>query len=346
MAHKKNGVVFLTSTGISLYIPNLPDILHYAFPETLVRDMEAVDKDELSNQIYLFLQQNDVKEINFILLVYDDLIFSKEFKNVSVEQQADDIKNFISSVPFEYTLVKEIKSKENTLIFTTNKTLVENIILGFQKNENLVSFVSISYLVLENVNISNGLTKEIGENALKKSEKVKQASFIEKKQEISPPKNDENIPFYKKPSNKRAIILVGIFALLIGILIAVFFISRSSNQPQTFDQTTQPPIEIRPQPTIKENVILLPAETKIKIKTNDLDKFTTIQVALSKLNFQIVELDNSDTTISSRTTIIFDSSISSTIQNNITQIVQDFDPTVTAQTSTIDLYHVIITLGQ
>jgi len=344
MASKNNGVIFLTKDRLDIYIPNIPDVLHYVFSENLVTDMEVVSKDELVNQIAVFLQQNNVSGVSFICLIHEGLLFGKEFKNVPIEQLAENKKNFIASVPFEYTLIKEVPLKEGSLVIATNRMLIESLILGVQKSSNTISYVSISYMVLEGIDTSGGFTREIGEVTLKKNEAVKQASFIAEEKSSYQAKNTEPLSFFKRPENRRAIILLVVFSVLVVILIIVYFISISSNQPTApkettnagnFGQNTTPtPL---PVPTITS-----PAETRIQIKTSDLERFSQLQTALSELNFQIIELDTSSISLVPNTTIIFDSSLSPSLQQNITQIIQTFDESTTTQVSSLDMYHAVI----
>jgi hypothetical protein len=345
MSAKQTGAIFLTRSGIDIYTTTLEDILHYTFPATLVQDIEVINREELVNQIALLFQTNNITGNDFTILVYDDLLFSKEFKNDPSEKGLEEIKKFISGVPFEYTLVKQIKTKENIRVFTTNETLIESAVEGCQKNDNFVSFASISYYALQGVDLTNGFTKQVAEVALKKTDQIKQYSFISEEKSSYVVKRDEDLPFLKNPKNRRTILLLGVFVVLIVILIIVYFISTSSNTPPTAEETVTPNTgqSITPTPT-PSITIDSPDEIRIQIRTGNLERFSQLQTALNELNFQTIELDTQNVTLGSRTTVFFDPSVSSTLQQNILEIVRVSSPDVTVQINQVGSYHVVITL--
>ncbi len=353
MATKKTGLIFLTKNSIDLYLPEIGDIIHYAFPPTIVQDMDVVNNQELINQLALFSQTNNITGVTFTMLIYDDLIFGKEIKNIPLDKQVDVIKTFISSVPFEYTIVKEIKSKESMMVFATNSALIDCIVEGFQKNGNMLSYASISYFILQGIDVTNGFTRQVAEEALKKTEQIKEYSFIseEKATTISEPeqKNTEDMPFLKNPKNKRTIILSAVFVALVGVLIVVYTVTNSANSKNIAQKPTPAkPVQVAsvsPTAPIAKS-ITLPTETKIQVRTSDLQRFGKLQTSLSELNFQNIELDTKNVTLGSKTIVVFDPTVSSSIQQNILEVLKAIDTNVTTQTSPVSQFHVVITLSR
>ena len=151
-----------------MYVPGLPDIISFIFPETLVKDIDVINREELLAQIVLLFQSNNINSCNFNILIWDDILFRKDFENLPVDKKTEGVKEFINSVPFEYVITKEILNKGITSVYVTNKELIEAVMAGCEKSGNIVEHVAIARLVSVDIDWTNGFNGKIGEILLHK----------------------------------------------------------------------------------------------------------------------------------------------------------------------------------
>lgn len=349
MTKKKNCLIFLYRGGVSIYIPDLPDVIPFLFPETLVKDIDVINREELLAQIVLLFQTNSINSCNFNILVWDDVLFRKDFENLPVDKKTEGIKEFINSVPFEYVITKETLDKGITSVYVTNKELIEVIMAGCEKSGNIVQVVAVAHLVGEDIDWTNGFNTKIGETLVHKSNQVKQASIMEGEKSVEEtPTNTTTLPFYKKKENRRSIILAGVFLLLIIVLIIVYFVTSNTNSTPTASATptNTNPIPVATATTQPVSNIINPEELKVQVRTTSTEKFTQIKTTMESVGVVDINMDPTNITPGSRTILMLDSSIAPGLQNTISENLESLYPSITIQIITILPNHVIIIPGE
>lgn len=247
------GVIFLHKDKFDIYLPNLPKILEFRFVPEIIRDLEIINKDLLTNLITLFISNNHLTATNVVMVLADSACFIKDFNTPQVKEtnnqminkigknaeiidqkqnQENLINDFVENVPFEKVSTKRFQTGAGTKVVAVNKDFFEAIRHPFEKAGFIISEVfpgivfgnmitSKPNLDIIAVNtILSQLNAHRNDNILIE-DKLPQSSIqpqeVEESADFIIPEQDTTIP--AKTNKKRLIIMLLVFAVLLIILV-------------------------------------------------------------------------------------------------------------------------------
>lgn len=182
-------------------------IFIFDVPITAVRDLEIVDRNVLINEINNLAKKSSIIFGQVLILLSEEICF------ISTENE----QGFLSSLPFE----NPVSITLNNRLIATNKDLYEGYSSAISKTSGEVKGVAPIFIAKEltGKNELNGQTiKFISSNEplfLKNSFSFEKPSLIRQTAQ----KN--------KKENKQTLILIGIFAILLVILVAMLLLRKT-----------------------------------------------------------------------------------------------------------------------
>ncbi|GEM_PF-6497025 len=132
LSHKSNSLLYITRTGFSFFSKDFQNGLVLNVSDEIIKDLEIISKVKLREQIELFLTQNKIQPTKAVVVLSDDILFSK-FVTVDLVQQEKEIRDFLDEVPFDYEdlVCKLKKDSEKVSVVATNSDLyltIKNIL--------------------------------------------------------------------------------------------------------------------------------------------------------------------------------------------------------------------------
>lgn len=196
----------------------------FKFDQAVVRDIEVVNKDTFRKQLVTFVVSQKISSSHFVIIFSENICFSLDINlKLTEEEKRSVITNFKNSVPFEHVDAKVFSLSTGERLVCVNKDLYEAIIQALDLRGFTCLDVYPDY-VIGNLGAKSGLTAEnakvMAENA---SREGSRGFFGNMVIEPEPQTLMEKESFWTK--NKRMIILVSIFGLLVLVLL-IFVLTR------------------------------------------------------------------------------------------------------------------------
>lgn len=219
-AKKQPALLYLDKNGFYFYMNGLPGILSMSFLETSVKNMDVVNRDSIISQIKSFIEQYHIAPASISIVLSPNITFEKEIIGLSPDEQEEEVRNFIDTIPFENTMSKNYPIENGVRVIGYNEDLYQELKFSFEQNGfNIDSIIPYQLLGNDQQLIQN-LTTENAMQFLKHIGNYKQISMlpIEKDKQISAQSVIDKKPQMKKP-NLRLYVMIGIFVLLFAILV-------------------------------------------------------------------------------------------------------------------------------
>jgi hypothetical protein len=202
-------IVFLDRGKIDFYSGG--KTFSFPFSPAFVKDLEVIDNDAFKTQLSAFIAKNSIGFGSCAIFLSESVCFISD--PITKEQnQEDQLSSFLSSLPFESPVARVLGDK----IVGTNKNLYQAIIEIVGQKGGKVKMISPIFLSKEMLG-KKGIDDEVVDFISKNEEALFKATFTYDAPmpvQIVEQKNTQ-----PKKSNKREIILIGVFAaLLIGFI--------------------------------------------------------------------------------------------------------------------------------
>ena len=218
MAIKQTGIIYLRANGFDFYGDKMVNSVRFDFPVTTVKDLEVVNKGEIQQSIGACIEKNQILTANSIIVASESICFQKDFIDIPPDKQESQTREFLENIPFEQINTKTFPIEGGNKIVVVNQELYESIKTAFENKGFLVEAVTPS-LVLGTAlgNTENGLSPEAITLLFDKYNFLKENSFpIDEKKTVTIQKISEEKG--KKVINKKLIILIALFVVLLGVL--------------------------------------------------------------------------------------------------------------------------------
>lgn len=240
---KEPALLYLGRFQADYFAEGATQSIRFPFHPEVVRDLEVVNPQALSEQIKAWVTQFNIAPATLTILLADDLLFSKTITLADPKSREDAIHTFIDAVPFEETSYVQVPFQGSVTVSVANKGYFDAFkeafeILGFS-----VELILPAFFLNKEVNLAKSLDVASLTLALKKAGTYRQYSMLS--QPLLTPATTSVQVTAKTPSEKkRLIVLVGVFGVLIVILIMVYAMSQNSNPvpAQTNTQPSLPPV--------------------------------------------------------------------------------------------------------
>jgi hypothetical protein len=365
--HQQLGIAYMSRTQIILYVQGMPNVITIPFPPDTIRDLDIIDQQKLTTLIQTAIAQQKIPPSSLTLLLANDLLFAKQMMNSDIKAQALEEQAFVDIVPYEEVAVQRIPFNKGVYITVANKDFINGIIEAFKLNHYVVPLVLAAYMFSKEVNFANPLTPQTLMVVMQKAAPLKQFNFIQKEVIMPQPldasssKSNESsdgnaIPKENAPPPKsnRVFVLVGIFIMLIGVLIAVYLWSSQSNQPvRQVEPTPSQQAPLTPEPTTNETSEVASGSAEVQ-GARDLQivlrypgesrpNAVLVEDSLQEKGF--IEITTEEGTTSQDTTVRFNNTIPESIKNSIIAAVSRVYDKVIIQNSNTFQTPVTIELG-
>src|SRR4051794_9574314 len=94
-------IAFLDKLRMDFFLKDSQAVLHLEFAQTIMHDLEIINKDDLVALLKKFLEVNKIPVGDIIIILSDNLFFMKDFPPLPLNQQKLEVEKYIDIVPFE-----------------------------------------------------------------------------------------------------------------------------------------------------------------------------------------------------------------------------------------------------
>lgn len=231
------GILYLAKNNIALYDEKTKGIFRLNFLPLVVKDLEVINRDQLKLNIKSLVESNKIMPTALIMVVSYNMFFEKDFPPLTKEQQVNETQKFLDNIPFEDIASTAIGNEKIYKILAANGHFIESIREAFQA---LGFAINIAIPAIAFGNIGEELNQVTIKIILSKYPTLKQYNLLkneaknETKISLPPsqtePEGEAKVEENKEIPNKKNLIAIGVFVLLIIILsVVVFFVLSSQN---------------------------------------------------------------------------------------------------------------------
>lgn len=155
----KTAIVFVKAKGFDFYDKNGKTSFYFAYPPETLNHLEVINEAALSGAIGQFAQHNAIKPQAVLVVLSDEVTFSKNIVTDDPQEVKQVVQAFIEEVPFESVAHLTAPMQHGVHVIATNKKLYESIAKVFtQLQFNVTSVVPLA--VFENRDTNSSLTKQ------------------------------------------------------------------------------------------------------------------------------------------------------------------------------------------
>ena len=210
----RDAIIFLDKNRFFVYDGN--DILRVDIPETIIRDVDVVDKSGFDSLVDNFIKTKKLDPAQIWLILADGVCFNKDIIQTDPIQVESEIRDFLDAVPFDQILSKRYKADKGVRIITSNLEYIEAVIEIFARNEFVVVGV-VPSAIFPVFNTKKILDTDFAKNILENKSLMRSGNMLARVNlPVSPTGNPE-----PKKKSKLLPFLIGGFVLLLTILIIV-----------------------------------------------------------------------------------------------------------------------------
>lgn len=230
---KRHQIIFIYRDRIFFCDPTLQKSLEFKMGTDLIRDLEIVDQVGLEKALKKFLLEFLTEDNETLIILNKNTYFRKTIENaqVTATEKKTIIDDFSDLVPFDDIFVKQFTLKKQIEVLAINREFYEPILNTLQKLNFNITMI-LPELVVEDVVGEASCTPEENDALLKVIGKLGAFDLLGSGHKLVTKHNAEIEPI--KERNKRLMVLVGVFGVLILMLLAtiIFSANRTYDDPQ------------------------------------------------------------------------------------------------------------------
>lgn len=223
------GFLFIDQNGLLLFTTTTPAVITFSFPQEIVRDLEIINKDLLQKELIKLIKDNSLKPSRYIFVLSGNLLFEKPFVDSKTPESQKEVQSFLDNIPFEHTATVISENAESKLI-ATNKDIYQSLARIFEQQGSVVEYILPANILNIDVNQALAMTHSLLADIHRKAPTLRQFSFmtdilpaVQKNPEKSNKQDEKKEKQGDKKGNKRTLVLIGLFVVMILILIVVAF---------------------------------------------------------------------------------------------------------------------------
>jgi hypothetical protein len=236
---KKNGILFIARQQFFLYVDGMQSVVTFPFTPDIVSDLDVINEELLEQRIAALTQQHQIPSANFIVILANTTLFSKQVTATDISQKKVDEEKFLNTIPFEAQAVRNIIMGPNTYTVVANQQLFGPISYAFKAVGSEFTLVLPEFLFGKELNLAQGLTVVAAQDIMKKAQEFKSYSFIRKEEihQVEVSSSDGEVQDNKLKlqmhggKSNRMFVVSGLMVMLVGVLIAAFLFIQQSNTP-------------------------------------------------------------------------------------------------------------------
>src|SRR4030042_3222250 len=127
----REAVILLDKSRIFVYTGN--DFLGFDVPETVVRDIDIIDKSGVDSLVDTFIKTKRLNSAPVWLVLADGICFSKDITDPDPAKIEVEIKDFLDAMPFERVISKRYRAGSGVRVIAANLEYIEAVIEIFEK---------------------------------------------------------------------------------------------------------------------------------------------------------------------------------------------------------------------
>ncbi len=354
-----SAVLYLKRTGFDYYPTGTTSINSHEFDLNSVRDLELMNSENLYAELKTFIETNALKASSGIIVLSADVYFQKELDvTLTPELQAAEMDAFIDTIPFNTVASKVFDIDKKKILFGANKDVLEIIMIAFSKVN--ILFPSAIPDVIADPAFANvhTLSEELAKSISKKADTLTTKGIAIVQEFFSSTSTEEEPTKNPKKSN-RLFLLIGMFAMLIGVLVIVLLLNKNNTenerlknavaptsalQPITQLPTASPSASITATPKIIEKKDVENLKVQILNGSRIAGQADIIRRDLLTIGFKTIQTGNAGSVEAANTLIVFSKNVPSAVQQKvIDEIERITNTTVSPRESSDTTFDVIIT---
>ncbi len=233
---KQKGVIFLKRNSFLIYAEGRQAILSLDLPETIVKNLELLNKDQLEIYLKDFFEKNRLGPLSLIIVPTDEVLFEKNLANAKVTELQAEVGKFLANVPVDEPLSKVYKQDGGYKITVLNSDFASYLKASFVDLGCTIEAFIPYFAAVKDLNSTNLSTIEIARNIIKRLDTLKPDQFVFMDEEQIPTEKPviQTVPSAKKSETKTLPYLLATFGfllLILGVLIVRQFMPQTSPKP-------------------------------------------------------------------------------------------------------------------
>lgn len=217
---KQSALLYLDKNGFYFYEAGLESVISLAFLPSSVRDMDVINGASIMAQIKTFIEQYKIAPATIAMILSPNISFEKDIIGLTSDAQAEEVKKFIDTIPFESVLSKQYPIEKGVKVIGCNEDIYSELKVGFEKSAFSVDMVIPYQLLASDQVLIQNLTAENASQLLKRIDHLKQFTLLTQERERVQSSPNPNVKTNEKPkTNKtRLYAMAATFIILFAIL--------------------------------------------------------------------------------------------------------------------------------
>lgn len=214
-------VVYIEVNQLFFYNEQLEDIASLGFSENHVSNMDVIDEEALIEHVSSWYKQIDIRLKRVIIILGPTLYFQKFFPKTEEGEESSETQLYLDSVPFDSVLSKKIEDGDGHTIIAANESFVDVLLHVFKEYE-AASFTVIPAHLLMEEGQRFSFDEDQAKFVIRKQQELAKDSMSETEIKSKESKEDQTFTITtEKPklTDRRFLLLIGVFGILIVILI-------------------------------------------------------------------------------------------------------------------------------
>ncbi len=219
---KQPAFIYLDKNGFYFFENGMTQVISLAFLATSVKDMDVINGGSLMTQVKGFIDQYKLSPAAATIIFSPNITFEKDIVDLAHDQQEEEIKKFLETVPFDSVLSKEYPINKGVKIIAVNEDIYMELKMAFEKNAWSVDNAVAYQMMGQDQTFIRNLTPDNAAQLVKRLYHLKQATLLtvekEKFQPIEMSSDNKKEMTKTKKVNVRLFAMIGIFGILFVVL--------------------------------------------------------------------------------------------------------------------------------
>lgn len=341
-------VFYLRRNSLELYFGDQQEMLE--FPPSLLNNLEISNLEGYKKLISEFLSKLDLGDQNSLVLLSDEVIFSKIFP-IEIKDLDLRVSQFLETVPFESEKLvsKTIKSLKEELILVANQEIYSELISLLESLNWTVKAVVPLHIFKSSLNlISDNIDTQIAKRILGEHDLMEAGNLLQD--------SDGQVEKSAKTYPLTALLLIGLILILVTsfLMAATFGLIKSPLEYLLNTQNSQPAFSESSQPT--EATSSATAEKTSSVSKEGLTtqvlngsgitgQAAKVKTQLTGLGFTDIETGNATGISTEETIVVFSDKVGQTIQDEVKTELERTYSEVSVEQATVFQFDIAITTG-
>lgn len=236
---KHKGVIFLKRNSFLIYEEGRQALLSLDLPETIIKNLELVNKDQLEIYLKDFIEKNKLTSSNLIIIATDEVLFEKKLPDLKVAELQTEVQKFLDNVPVDTPVSKVYKEDGGYKVTVLNSDFATYLKASFINLGYSVEAFIPYFAAVKGLNQTNLSTIDIARSIIRRYESIKPEQFVFAQEEEMPTEKPaiQTSTAAKKPQAKTLPYLLAVFGFLF-IVLAILVVRQF--MPQGSPKSVQP----------------------------------------------------------------------------------------------------------